>query len=326
MLLSLHSIYIMSVFDDYYKGLQRGQIKRGEPASLQGMFKNFGAEMDSFFSGPSAQAKSRRKQQNIRDEQLKKFDSMTSTGSSMSNVFSDITRPPKIDETNPALPVQGPQEQPRQVTAEGSLKADQLMAMASDPVALGGVVDDVVNAGKFQASPQATPKADAYMAKREAPKFDASKVMTKDAQGNYVPEEDPSKLRAAEMGFNRNALAMEREDRTSRRKDFASQLNAANYNPATASSEDKAKFYARGKDMGLSSDQIDSYANKQLDKQAERDYKRANMGKFLETADSRRGRSSGVQGSRGLRRQSNSNIRTSQADLDKQDRRNQYFG
>lgn len=247
--------------------------------------------------------------------------------------FSDITRPPKIDETNPALPLQGPQEQPRQVTAEGSLKADQLMATASEPVALGGVVDDVVNAGKagkFQASPQATPqatpKADAYMAKREAPKFDASKVMTKDAQGNYVPEEDPSKLRAAEMGFNRNALAMEREDRTSRRKDFASQLNAANYNPATASSEDKAKFYAMGKDMGLSSDQIDSYANKQLDKQAERDYKRANMGKFLETADSRRGRSSGVQGSRGLRRQSNSNIRTSQADLDKQDRRNQYFG
>ena len=162
--------------------------------------------------------------------------------------------------------------------------------------------------------PEATPKADAYMAKREAPKFDP----------NTMIDTDPRNARLAEMGFNRNALAMEREDRTSRRKDFASQLNTANYNPATASSEDKAKFYAMGKDMGLSSDQIDSYANKQLDKQAERDYKRANMGKFLETVDSRRGRSSGVQGSSGLRRQSNSNIKTSQADLDKQEQRNQY--
>ena len=166
--------------------------------------------------------------------------------------------------------------------------------------------------------PEATPKADKFLAK-----FDPSELVTKNNQGNNVRDYNPQNLAAAERAFNMNQNKIANQARTDKRKDFASQLNAANYNPATASSEDKANFYAMGKDMGLSSDQIDSYANKQLDKQAERDYKRANMGKFLDTVDSQRSNRATTQGASGglQRNRTGSNIRTSQADLDKEERR-----
>lgn len=232
-------------------------------------------------------------------------------------------------------PYKFPTQPERQISPEGVLKGNQLSATASSPMNLGGVVDDVMaygQEGKFQ--PAATPKAQEFMAKqepRERPKFDPSKVVEKDASGNYYQVTDKDALISAERNFNMAQRQQDKSealaDRTDRRKDFASQLNAANYDPSKASSEDKAKFYEMGKSMGLSSDQIDSYANKQLDAQAERDYRRANMGKFLDTVDSRRSNRASVQGASGGlgRRRTGSNIRTSQADLDKEARRNRQL-
>jgi hypothetical protein len=157
------------------------------------------------------------------------------------------------------------------------LKADQLLAAASEPMTLDGVVDDVMDnqdEGKFKPAgdvpsitPDETPKAQDFVDKIDAPQFDPSKLVTKDSQGNYVRDENPKNIMMAQRGFNLNQRDMELRDRTDKRKDFASTLDAANYDPSTASSEDKANFYAQGKELGLSSRQIDKYANDQLDKQ-----------------------------------------------------------
>ena len=224
-------------------------------------------------------------------------------------------------------PYKFPTQPERQVTPAGVLKGNQLSAIASSGKNLGGVVDDFMaygQEGKFQ--PAATPKAQDFMAKqeqRERPKFDPNKVVDKDASGEYYRVTDKDALISAERNFNIAQRQQDLADRTDRRKDFAAQLNAANYDPSKASSEDKAKFYEMGKGMGLSSDQIDSYANKQLDAQAERDYRRSNMGKFLDTVDSRRSNRASVQGASGGlgRRRTGSNIRTSQADLIKMEER-----
>jgi hypothetical protein len=329
--------------DELSDSLKREQIKRGQSASLQGMFKNLGKEAESFFSGPEGQARSRRADQAARDEQLRQYDNnalveknRAGGGSSVFNAVQDsvtayegvgkskqlmdMARGPKAPSLGAAVPFGSA---PTPTTPEGILKGNQLSAIASEPVDLAGVVDDVMatsREGKFQ--PAATPKADNFLEKKQ-PKFDPSELVTKNNQGDYVRDYNPQNLAAAERAFNMNQNKIANQARTDKRKDFASQLNAANYNPATASSEDKANFYAMGKDMGLSSDQIDSYANKQLDKQAERDYKRANMGKFLDTVDSQRSNRATTQGASGglQRNRTGSNIRTSQADLDKEERR-----
>jgi len=156
---------------------------------------------------------------------------------------------------------------------------------------LDGVVDDVMSnkqEGKFKPAGE-TPRAQDFVEKIDAPKFDASKLVTKNAQGNYVRDYDPQNIMMAQRGFNRNQRDMELRDRTDKRKDFASVLNAANYDPSTASSEDKTNFYAQGKALGLSSDQIDKYANNQLDENAKSVAGRNRMG-----GTTSRGSSSGV--------------------------------
>jgi len=111
-------------------------------------------------------------------------------------------------------------------------------------------------------------KPEAQDSNNKAPQFNPATLVTKDSQGNYVRDEDPKNIMMAQRGFNRNQRDMELRDRTDKRKDFAATLDAANYDPSTASSEDKAEFYAQGKELGLSSQQIDKYANDQLTQNA----------------------------------------------------------
>jgi len=273
--------------------LERNSIKQGEPASIQGMLENFGEEAKSFFGGPDAQAKSRAQKQEVRDEAVTEFDNnirvednRAAGGSQMFNLVNDsaevykgvakgqelldMARGPTAGTGNPAAATDLGAAAPRPAAGpEGSLKADQLLAAASAPMTLDGVVDDVMSnkqEGKFKPAGEATdetPRAQDFL-DNKAPKFDASKLVTKNAQGNYVRDYDPQNIMMAQRGFNRNQRDMELRDRTDKRKDFAATLDAANYDPSTASSEDKAEFYAQGKELGLSSQQIDKYANDQL--------------------------------------------------------------
>jgi len=272
------------------EALQRGQIQRGEPASIQGALENFGAEAKSFFGGPDAQAKSRAQKQKVRDEAVRDYDNnlrveknRAAGGSQLFNSVNDsaqvykgvakgqelldMARGPTAGTGNPAAATDLGAAAPRPAAGpEGSLKADQLLAAASAPMTLDGVVDDVMSnkqEGKFKPAGE-TPRAQDFVEKIDAPKFDASKLVTKNAQGNYVRDYDPQNIMMAQRGFNRNQRDMELRDRTDKRKDFAATLDAANYDPSTASSEDKAEFYAQGKELGLSSQQIDKYANDQL--------------------------------------------------------------
>lgn len=269
--------------------LERNSIKKGEPASIQGMLENFGEEAKSFFGGPDAQAKSRAQKQEVRDEAVTEFDNnirveenRAAGGSQMFNLVNDsaqvykgvakgqelldMARGPTAGTGNPAAATDLGAAAPRPAAGpEGSLKADQLLAAASAPMTLDGVVDDVMSnqqEGKFKPAGE-TPRAQDFL-DNKAPKFDASKLVTKNAQGNYVRDYDPQNIMMAQRGFNRNQRDMELRDRTDKRKDFAATLDAANYDPSTASSEDKAEFYAQGKELGLSSQQIDKYANDQL--------------------------------------------------------------
>ena len=274
--------------------LERNSIKKGEPASIQGMLENFGEEAKSFFSGPDAQAKSRAQKQEVRDEAVTEFDNnirveenRAAGGSQLFNLVNDsaevykgvakgqelldMARGPTAGTGNPAAATDLGAAAPRPAAGpEGSLKADQLLAAASAPMTLDGVVDDVMSnqqEGKFKPAGEATAVAadetprDQDFLDNKAPKFDASKLVTKNAQGNYVRDYDPQNIMMAQRGFNRNQRDMELRDRTDKRKDFAATLDAANYDPSTASSEDKAEFYAQGKELGLSSQQIDKYAN-----------------------------------------------------------------
>ena len=295
--------------------LERNSIKQGEPASIQGMLENFGEEAKSFFGGPDAQAKSRAQKQEVRDEAVTEFDNnirvednRAAGGSQMFNLVNDsaevykgvakgqelldMARGPTAGTGNPAAATDLGAAAPRPAAGpEGSLKADQLLAAASAPMTLDGVVDDVMSnkqEGKFKPAGE-TPRAQDFVEKIDAPKFDASKLVTKNAQGNYVRDYDPQNIMMAQRGFNRNQRDMELRDRTDKRKDFASVLNAANYDPSTASSEDKTNFYAQGKALGLSSDQIDKYANNQLDENAKSVAGRNRMG-----GTTSRGSSSGV--------------------------------
>ena len=273
--------------------LERNSIKQGEPASIQGMLGNFGEEAKSFFGGPDAQAKSRAQKQEVRDEAVTEFDNnirvednRAAGGSQLFNSVNDsaevykgvakgqelldMARGPTAGTGNPAAATDLGAAAPRPAAGpEGSLKADQLLAAASAPMTLDGVVDDVMSnkqEGKFKPAGEATdetPRAQDFL-DNKAPKFDASKLVTKNAQGNYVRDYDPQNIMMAQRGFNRNQRDMELRDRTDKRKDFAATLDAANYDPSTASSEDKAEFYAQGKELGLSSQQIDKYANDQL--------------------------------------------------------------
>ena len=297
------------------EALQRGQIQRGEPASIQGALENFGAEAKSFFGGPDAQAKSRAQKQKVRDEAVRDYDNnlrveknRAAGGSQLFNSVNDsaqvykgvakgqelldMARGPTAGTGNPAAATDLGAAAPRPAAGpEGSLKADQLLAAASAPMTLDGVVDDVMSnqqEGKFKPAGE-TPRAQDFVEKIDAPKFDASKLVTKNAQGNYVRDYDPQNIMMAQRGFNRNQRDMELRDRTDKRKDFASVLNAANYDPSTASSEDKTNFYAQGKALGLSSDQIDKYANNQLDENAKSVAGRNRMG-----GTTSRGSSSGV--------------------------------
>ena len=174
------------------------------------MLNNLGAESQSFLSGPDAQAESRRKGQASRDKSLISYDQnkLSTQGIDDSLDFFkgaagvvkgqgllDRARGPKApmldagtDIANPALT--------RETSPEGSLKADQLLASASEPMTLDGVVDDVMDnqdEGKFkpagevpEITPDETPKAQDFVDKIDAPKFDPSKLVTKDSQGNYV--------------------------------------------------------------------------------------------------------------------------------------------
>jgi hypothetical protein len=314
---------------EYLKKLQedlkRKQLEQGEPPSLQKAFKNLGSEMGSFFGGPDKQAESRDKKKKIRSAEARDYSNTLlensnreAGGSTMFNLVNDpvndvvgpakgqqlldMARGPKFpmldagtDIANPALT--------RETSPEGSLKADQLLAAASEPMTLDGVVDDVMDnqdEGKFKPAgdvpsitPDETPKAQDFVDKIDAPQFDPSKLVTKNSQGNYVRDENPQNIMMAQRGFNLNQRDMELRDRTDKRKDFASTLDAANYDPSTASSEDKANFYAQGKELGLSSRQIDKYANDQLDKNAKRVAGRNMMGGGT-TSSGVRGSSSGV--------------------------------
>jgi hypothetical protein len=273
--------------------LQRQQIQQGEPASIQGALKNFGAEVKSFFGGPDAQAKSRDTKKEARDEAVTAYDNNLrveeNRAAGGSELFNSVGRATNSFESSynakqlmdaargPIAPsldagVELGAAAPRSISPEGSLKADQLLAAASEPMTLDGVVDDVLangREGKFQPAGE-TPKAQDFLDKQDegAPKFNPATLVTKDSQGNYVRDEDPKNIMMAQRGFNRNQRDLELRDRTDKRKDFASTLDAANYDPSTASSEDKANFYAQGKELGLSSKQIDKYANDQLTKNA----------------------------------------------------------
>jgi len=278
--------YLKKIQED----LQRGQIQGGEPASIQGALENFGAEVKSFFGGPDKQAESRDKKKKARDEAVRDYDNnlrveknRAAGGSQLFNSVNDsaqvykgvakgqelldMARGPTAGTGNPAAATDLGAAAPRPAAGpEGSLKADQLLAAASAPMTLDGVVDDVMSnkqEGKFKPAGE-TPRAQDFVEKIDAPKFDASKLVTKNAQGNYVRDYDPQNIMMAQRGFNRNQRDMELRDRTDKRKDFAATLDAANYDPSTASSEDKAEFYAQGKELGLSSQQIDKYANDQL--------------------------------------------------------------
>ena len=119
-------------------------------------------------------------------------------------------------------------------------------------------------------APAAPPKS--YVVQpEEAPTFDPTKL-----EG----DRSPRAMALAQMGFNMNKLRLEREARTAGRKDFAAALDAAGYDPSTASSEDKAKFYAQGKELGLSSKQIDKYALDRAEKIAKQKDRIKNPDKY----------------------------------------------
>lgn len=120
--------------------------------------------------------------------------------------------------------------------------------------------------------PQADETPKSYVVQpEEAPTFDPTKL-----EG----DRSPRAMALAQMGFNMNKLRLEREARTAGRKDFAAALDAAGYDPSTASAKDKATFYAQGKELGLSSKQIDKYALDRAEKIAKQKDRIKNPDKY----------------------------------------------
>lgn len=225
--------------------LTRGQIKNGKPPSLQGMLKNAGKEAQSFFSGPNAQADSRREGQAARDKALQAYDqnkrvadNKAAGGSSMSNTVMDTAvagletvsnakpkvdvidytdapmegpKPEVIDYTN--APVEGPQNQ----------KAQSFLDKRYSPQKMGGTAT-----------------------------FIGDKKFKREARNRET---------RAQNFFAQN-------QQLEARKEFAADLYKNKFNPETASDENRKNYFERGESMGLTPQQMDKYTQSYLNPDA----------------------------------------------------------
>ena len=149
----------------------------------------------------------------------------------------------------------------------------------------------------------------------DAPKQETTQGTAQATTQNTTTNKRPANIESAGQLF-RNLY--DQNQRLEGRKDFAASLDAAGYDPTSASAEDKAKFYAQGKELGLTSKQIDKYRNDQMSKMAAAKYNRDNPRAFLRQQGaqfSSRGSVNGrreeedtvrLQGARGLRRRERS--------------------
>ena len=208
-----------------------------------------------------------------------------------SNNMLDALTSTESPATPPATPTASTQAQDAARNAAGTLKAGELFGSAAygkpivppkfapntaQPADLSPDSVNDLSYSDFKTpfvegkAPAAPPKS--YVVQPEkAPTFDPNKM---------VGDRSPRAMALAQMGFNRNKLRLEREARTAGRKDFAAALDAAGYDPSTASAKDKATFYAQGKELGLSSKQIDKYALDRAEKIAKQKDRIKNPDKY----------------------------------------------
>ena len=214
-----------NLFADVKEDLTRGQIKRGEPASLQGMLKNLGEEAESFLSGPNAQADSRREGQAARDKALQAYDqnkrvadNKAAGGSSMFNTVMDTAvagletvsnAKPKVDVIDYTdAPMEGPENQ----------KAQSFLDKRYSPQKMGGTT--IIGDKKF----------------------------TREARNRET---------MARNLFDRN-------QQLEARKEFAADLYKNKFDPETASDENRKSYFERGESMGLTPQQMDKYTQSYL--------------------------------------------------------------